>query len=100
MLSFFSSRSDTEALIDHDGPEKSHLDNEEEEEEMEEEEEDEDESPVYDTSKIYFDENGNLRYDPKIEPFDRKKEFLTILSINPGDPKVSMVKTYILNMTL
>jgi hypothetical protein len=48
----------------------------------------EEESPVFDTSKIYFDEQGNLRYDPHIHSFDRKFELQSILELDPGDEKV------------
>ena len=44
---------------------------------------------VFDRSKIYFDVNGNLIYNPEAFPFEREYEMRQLLEIDPGDPKVS-----------
>lgn len=55
-----------------------------------EEEEDEKSEPdeVFDRSKIYFDVNGNLIYNPEAFPFEREYELRQLLELDPGDPKV------------
>ena len=53
----------------------------------------EEEDDVYNVSKIYFDDLGNLIYDQSLKPFDRKSELETILQLDPGDPKVYCIVT-------
>lgn len=64
----------------------------------EEVEAEEKESPVFETSKITFDQYGNLIYEhEKTEPFDHKKELRTIAELEPGDAKAEGLTWYLMD---
>lgn len=56
------------------------------------------ESAVYDTSKICFDEYGNLIYEHTNKvPFDHVKELRTIAELDPGDAKADGQTWYLMD---